>query len=54
MKNLLSILFLLSVIITNAQYSKSGIIEVPGMKSTQIYNQSKESSLQVLNLLSQL
>ena len=42
MKNLLSILFLLSAIITNAQYSKSGIIEVPGMKSTQIYNQSKE------------
>jgi hypothetical protein len=42
MKNLLLILFLLYAITTNGQYSKSGIVEVPNLKSTQIYNQSKE------------
>ncbi len=42
MKHVLSLLLIFCAFTSDAQYSKSDIVEVPNLKANQIYNKSKE------------
>ncbi len=42
MRHILSLILILSAFSSDAQYSKSDVIEVPNLKANQIYNKSKE------------